>query len=74
MNTMDELMQAFQDSADAQFEFNKAYEEYEGYSWDWAGHHIIEAKEKANKRFQEAPQEVIDERIALAIAKLNKED
>lgn len=42
MIAMDELMQAFQASADAQFEFSKAYDAYEGYSWDWAGHHVVE--------------------------------
>lgn len=72
MSAMDELMKAFQASADAQFELNKAHEEYDGYSWDYHGYHFIEAKENANRRFQEALQGVIDERVALAIANLNK--
>lgn len=74
MSAMDELMQAFQASADAQFELNEAYEEYEGYSWDYHGYHLIKAKEEASKCFQEALQGVIDERVALAIANLDRRD
>ena len=74
MNAMDELMSAFQASADAQFELNKAYEEYEGYSWDYHGHYVIKAKEEAGERFQQSLEKVIDERVALTIANLNKGD
>lgn len=73
MNAMDELMKAFQASADAQVKLIKAEEEYEGYSWDYHGFHIIEAKDDANRRFQEALEAVIDERVTAAIANLNKE-
>lgn len=74
MSAMDELMRAFQASADAQVELIKAEEEFEGYSWDYYGYDIIKAKDDANERFQEALQSVIDEQVALAIANLNKGD
>jgi len=73
MTTISDLMTAFQNAVNAQHEYNKAYEEYDGYSWDWAGGDYIDATKKAQIAFESALEQYIDERIAVVIAKAKGE-
>ena len=61
-----DLMNALQQAVDAQHEYNKARDEYQGYSWDWNGRHYDALKE-AQDDFEKAIGEYIDERIAIAL-------
>jgi len=68
MATIADLMTAFQDAVNAQHKFNEAYEENDGYSWDWDGywHDMLT---NAQQGFEAALEQYIDERIAAALAK-----
>ena len=60
MATIADLMTAFQDAVNAQHEYNKAHEEYDGYSWDLT---------KAQQAFEAALEQYIDERIAVVLSR-----
>lgn len=49
-----------------------AREGYDGGSWGYHGHYLIDAVQKAERSFEEAFNKAVDERVALALANLNK--
>lgn len=66
---MDNLWKALSRWVAAKQEHDKAYAEYEGYSWDWAGHYLIKEVEEARAEAEQALNKIIDERIELNLAK-----
>ena len=66
---IEDLMNALQRAIDAQHQHNKAHDEYQGGSWDYAGHYVIEDMKKAQADFENALRIHIDERIEVALAK-----
>ena len=59
----DELIESLVRLMNVQSRYNKAAEEYEGYSWDWAGSHIIQELDNAKKDFKKTMDEYIDKRV-----------
>jgi|19_taG_2_1085344.scaffolds.fasta_scaffold01229_14 hypothetical protein len=64
---IDELTRSLLRLVLVQSEYNKAFEEYEGYSWDWAGGHIIEELSDAKKDFKKLMDGYIDQRVEAKI-------
>lgn len=64
---MDDLWRAIEQWIVAKKEYDKAREEYDGYSWDWAGHDVITALEDARILAEKAINETIDKRIRAAL-------
>ena len=67
MASISDLMAALQTAIDAQHEYNKAHDEYDGWSWDWRGD-WQDGLDAARQQFEAALQEYIDERVAVALA------
>ncbi len=68
-----DLLKAICQFVEAKKEYDKAYEAYDGYSWDWAGHDVIEALAEARSKAETALNDIIDQRIAAALANLPKQ-
>lgn len=64
-----DVIEALQLLSDARRECDKAHEEYTGYSWGYAGHHLIQAVDDATDRLADALGKYVDSRID---ARLNK--
>lgn len=56
----DRLQKAIVEWFEALKSHEKALGEYDGYSWDWAGHYHIECLDKAKTEFNNALDELID--------------
>ena len=69
---MDMLWQAINNWIAAKKEYGKAYEEYDGYSWDWAGHNVIKAVEEAQECAENVIGRIIDRRIKAILAATKK--
>ncbi|MCP5019632.1 MAG: hypothetical protein GY938_30765 [Ketobacter sp.] len=60
---MDRLQAAIKAWYEASAAYDRAFAAYEGYSWGWAGHEKIEARQAAAEEFEAAMTEVIDRRV-----------
>ncbi len=63
---IDEVARAICDLLQAQTEYNKANQVYDGRSWVWAGKNVIEELDKAKKHLKQALDNYVDDRIAKA--------
>ena len=72
MADIDRLQQAIKNWFNASAAYDKAYEEYEGYSWGWAGGYEIENRQKAAEEFEATLNELVDERVRVAVAETLK--
>jgi len=59
---IDELTESLVRIINVQTRYNKESAEYEGYSWDWAGHNIIEELNDAKDDFKTLMDKYIDQR------------
>lgn len=57
------LIEALRNLNEATEAERKARDEYDGPSWGYYGHHVIETKEKAEQEFKERLDAYIDARI-----------
>lgn len=67
---MEVLHRAIQAWYEASAAYDKAFEDYEGYSWGWAGGYEIEERQKAAENLESAINDVIDRRVRKQIAEL----
>ncbi|TXG78283.1 hypothetical protein E6Q11_01415 [Candidatus Dojkabacteria bacterium] len=68
--SIDAVMSAMVDYANAQKEHDAARESYEGYSWGWAGESYIEAVDRARDATEKVLEQYIDACVQRAINKL----
>ena len=66
-----DLVYLFQEASDRRADERRAFSEYGGYSWGYAGANLIEAAQKAEDALQKGLEQFVDERIA---AKLGEAD
>ena len=66
---IDELLEAMQQIVNTKIAYDKEIEAYDGYSWDYYGHHVIKALEDAKTKYAELLAAYIDERIKIALNK-----
>ena len=70
--SIDAVMAAMADYAEASAEERKARAEYAGYSWGYHGYNYIEAVNKAKERAQEALEDYIRRCVDIALAGRSK--
>lgn len=70
--TTEDLIRALQECIDATGRHEKALAEYKGYSWDYHGSCYIEEMEAAQEHFEKALNNLINDRVAAAVAKALK--
>ena len=68
--TAGDLVYLFQEASDRRNEERRAFSEYGGYSWGYAGASLIESALKAEDALQKGLEQFVDERIE---AKLKQE-
>ena len=67
INVIENVLYALQDVLDTSAKEAAAAAEFKGYSWDYYGRHLIEAKKTAQKQFSEEFEKYVDERIEAAL-------
>jgi len=63
MSHINDVISALQRAVDAQHSHNKAMAEGDGVSWDYYGYYYIKDMENAQKDFENALTDYIDEKI-----------
>ncbi len=66
--TIDNLIDCLETLANTQMRYNKAYEEYDGYSWDYAGHDVIKELGNAKTSLRMVLNSYIDSRVETILA------
>jgi len=59
----EKVVEAIETLAEAQIAYNQAYNDYEGYSWGWAGSREIDALEKAKKDLEDLFQKCVRQTV-----------
>ena len=68
------LVQSLQNVIDAKTEHDNERDSYDGYSWGYHGHLLIEQMRRAAREFEERLEEYIDQAIDLRLAKGESND
>ena len=71
---IDELIKSLLRLVLVQSKYNKAVEEFEGYSWDWYGRDVIEALDEAKTDFKKLMDGYIDQRVDEKIEEYHVKD
>lgn len=67
--SIDKLTHAISRLSEAQANYEKAHQEYQGGSWGWAGQPLKEKIEEAEKKLEDSLNEIIDIRVKVILEK-----
>jgi hypothetical protein len=67
MDPVDDLVRAIDRYTEARKKHDKAFEKYDGYSWDYYGHYEIKALDEARDAFRAALDGYVDARVKAAM-------
>jgi hypothetical protein len=68
---MEDLIKSLQELMDAQLEHDNAFKAFEGHSWDYFGHNLIQRVQDAQRKFSEELSSLIDSKIRESLSGLN---
>ena len=71
---MTELIESLVTLMNVQSRYNKAVEEFDGYSWDWYGRDMIEELDNAKTNAKDSMDKYIDERVDAKIEEYHVKD